>query len=86
MIEIQNMDIIELSGWVGAIMLLIAYSANLLEKVKNDAIIFLVTNIVGSGLLIVNAYANRAYPFIIINVFWFLVSIYQLAKLGKGKG
>jgi len=66
------MDIIELCGWVGAIMLLIAYSANLLGKVKNDAVIFLLTNIVGSGLLI-------------INVFWFLVSLYQLAKLGSKK-
>jgi len=79
------MDIIELCGWVGAIMLLIAYSANLLGKVKNDAVIFLLTNIVGSGLLIINAYANKAYPFIIINVFWFLVSLYQLAKLGSKK-
>ncbi len=74
------MDLIELCGWVGAIMLLIAYSANLLGKVKNDAVIFLVTNIIGSGLLIFNAYANKAYPFIIINVFWFLVSTYQLMK------
>lgn len=75
------MDIIALCGWVGAIMLLIAYSSNLLGKVKNDAALFLITNIIGSGLLIVNAWANKAYPFIIINVFWFLVSLYQLAKL-----
>lgn len=74
------MDLIVLCGWVGAIMLLIAYSSNLLGKIKNDAPLFLIANIVGSGLLIVNAWANKAYPFIIINVFWFLVSLYQLAR------
>ena len=79
------MDIVVLCGWLGAIMLLVAYSANLLGKVKNDSSFFLIPNIVGSGLLIVNAYVNNAYPFVIVNMFWFLVSCFQLAKLGRKK-
>lgn len=77
------MDIVELCGWIGAIMLLVAYSTNLLGNVRNDSPIFLIINIVGSGLLIINAYVNKAYPFIVVNGFWFLVSFYQLIKSRK---
>lgn len=77
------MDIIELCGWLGAIMLLIAYSANLLDKLKNDSILFLTTNILGAGLLVLNAYVNEAYPFVIVNLFWFLVSLVQLVRGGR---
>ena len=66
-------------------MLLIAYSANLLGRLKNDSVLFLITNILGAGLLVVNAYVNEAYPFVIVNLFWFLVSLVQLMRLKTGR-
>ena len=77
---------IELAGWVGALGLLFAFIASSLDKLDNLGTPYHLINLVCSLLLIVNATANEAYPFIVINSFWSLMSSYAISKnLLKGK-
>lgn len=71
---------IELIGWVGALGLLFAFIASSLDKLDNLGTPYHIINLVCSLLLIVNATANEAYPFILINTFWSLMSSYAIIK------
>ncbi|MFT6000553.1 MAG: hypothetical protein ACI81P_003015 [Neolewinella sp.] len=71
---------IELAGWVGALGLLFAFIASSLDKLDNLANPYHLINLVCSMLLIVNATVNEAYPFILINCFWSLMSAYTISK------
>jgi hypothetical protein len=78
---------IELIGWVGALGLLFAFIASSLDKLDNLGTPYHLINLVCSLMLIVTATANEAYPFIVINSFWSLMSSYAIGKnLLKAKG
>jgi len=71
---------IALAGWVGALGLLFAFVASSLDKRGNLGTPYHLINLICSLLLIVNATANEAYPFIVINSFWSLMSAYAIGK------
>lgn len=76
----QYLNLIDVMGWLGAIILLLAYTLNIAQKLENDSSYFLSTNLLGALLLTINAYSTESYPFFVVNLFWVLVSTYQLAK------
>lgn len=71
---------IALAGWVGALGLLFAFVASSLDKLDNLGTPYHLINLVCSCLLIVNATANGAHPFVVINTFWAMMSAYSIAK------
>lgn len=76
----QYLNLIDVMGWVGAIILLVAYTLNIAQKLENDSTYFLSINLLGALLLTINAYSTESYPFLVVNLFWVLVSTYQLSK------
>lgn len=74
----NDLSLIDVLGWVGAIILLVAYTLNIMQKLETDSSYFLSINLLGAFLLTVNAYSTESYPFLVVNLFWVLVSIYQL--------
>lgn len=68
------------AGWVGALGLLIAFCLSSLGKMDSQGTPYHLINLSCSLLLIANATANNAYPFIVINAFWSLMSTYAIAK------
>lgn len=76
----QYLNLIDVMGWLGAIILLLAYTLNIAQKLENDSSYFLSTNLLGALLLTINAYTTESYPFFVVNLFWVLVSTYQLSK------
>lgn len=81
----ENLSLIDIMGWGGAIILLVAYTLNILQKLDNDSNYFLTINLLGAFLLTINAYSTGSYPFLVVNLFWVLVSIYQLCRKIAGK-
>ena len=71
---------IELAGWVGALGLLFAFVASSLGKLDNQGTPYHIINLICALLLIVNATSNSAYPFVVINTFWSLMSAYAITK------
>lgn len=75
-----------LAGWVGAFGLLIAFVLSSLGKMDSQGTPYHIINLACSLLLIVNATYNEAYPFIVINSFWSLMSGYAIGKnMVKGR-
>ena len=71
-------NITDLIGWLGAIILLVGFWINIFKKISNNSLIYLIINFIGSLLLIINAYINDAYPFILVNTFWMIFSLYKI--------
>ena len=72
--------IINVLGWTGVALLLIAYALVSTKKLAGDAWIYQTLNLVGSGLLIINSFYFGAYPSVGVNLAWIWIAIYALAR------
>jgi hypothetical protein len=68
--------LVELVGWVGAIMMLSAYVLLTLGRLKSQSPVYHWLNIVSGAGLIVNSGWNGAYPSVCINVVWLIIGLY----------
>lgn len=69
------MDIWLLIGVVGMVCILIAFFLLETHRWSADGIAYDAMNLVGSILLVVNAFHGKAWPFLILNTIWGLVSL-----------
>jgi hypothetical protein len=77
--------IIQIVGWLGALLLLSAFYINVYLNVSATSNKYLILNFTGSLLLTVNALDNKAYPFVLVNVTWMVFSFYKLSRRQKQK-
>ena len=79
------MTILELIGWLGAGSLLLGFALNLFQKIHAESNAYLLLNLVGSMLLLYNAYMNGAFPFVAVNFVWVVFSGFKLAQMNLSK-
>ena len=76
------MDLIfQLIGIFGAAFVLIGFAMMKFNKWKNEDLYYNLSNGVGSILLVLNAIYFKNVAFIILNVFWTVLSIKDIVKL-----
>ncbi len=61
---------VEMVGWLGAIFLLTGYYLIQTKKVKHNDMVFILLNIIGAFLLLINTIYHRAYPSALANLVW----------------
>lgn len=66
---------VDLVGWLGAGLLLLAYGLVSFKKLRVDAGYYQLLNIVGSCFLIVNTVYYRAYPSALVNLIWIIIAL-----------
>lgn len=74
----------EIVGWVGAVSLLYAYFLIQTKRVSHDDTWYLVLNVIGSLFLAINTYYHSAYPSVVTNAIWFVISAYTVVALMSG--
>jgi hypothetical protein len=62
--------IMDILGWLGAILYLVAYGLVSAKKVESDSWMYQGLNILAGTMLIINTYYLRAYPSAGLNVAW----------------
>ena len=72
--------LIDLLGWTGTILFLIAYALVSLNKVKGDSLLFQGINIVAGIFLIANTVYWKAYPSAVLNLAWIGIAIFTLGR------
>lgn len=72
--------IIDILGWVGTILFLVAYALVSLKKVDGDSVVYQGMNIVAGTLLVINTLYLRAYPSAGLNVAWIGISMLTLGR------
>ena len=69
-----------LIGVIGALLILVCFVANELNKLNKHSIWYDTGNIVGSILLLVYAYLLHSWPFLVLNIVWALVALRDLLQ------
>lgn len=72
--------IINILGWLGSLLLIVAYYQNSKNKLSAQSSSYQLLNIIGSLFLIVNTIFYGAYPSSAANVIWVFIGIHHLIK------
>ena len=72
--------IIDILGWSGSAMLVLAYWLVSKNKISAQSFIYQFLNVLGSILLIVNTWFYGAYPSTAVNAIWVFVGGFFLLK------
>ncbi len=72
---------IDLAGWLGAVLILLAYFLNVKGVVVATSALFLWLNLLGAVLIALNTYSLHAYAATALNVVWGVVAVYGLVGL-----
>lgn len=70
----------DLLGWVGTILYLIAYYLVSIKKVEGDSFSYQSMNIVAGILLVINTFYWRAYPSLGLNAAWIAIGLFTLGR------
>jgi len=69
-------------GIIGMFIILVAFIMDeFYKKWNQETLRYNLTNLIGAGLLIYYAYTLISWPFMILNVVWFIVAGYKLIKI-----
>ena len=77
---------VEVVGWAGALLILLAYILVSLGRVTGQSAAFQWMNLLGAAGFIVNGWWHRALPSATLNVVWMLFADVALCRLWKRKG
>ena len=77
------MPVIDIIGWLGSALIVIAYTLNMMGKMKADSFLYIILNIVGSAALIANTLFHDALPSTALNVVWIIIAIVALFRKPK---
>ena len=68
------MTLTDVTGTVGVTILLIAYFLNLVHKIRNDSLAYLLLNFTGAAIACLASVLLKYWPFIILEGCWTIVS------------
>lgn len=75
--------LIEIVGWIGAVLILTAYALNSSGKMKASDRSYQIMNVVGAAAFIINSGYNHAFPSAALNVVWMGIGIFALARMSS---
>lgn len=70
--------IIDIIGWIGAILILLAYYLVSTKKTKGDSILYQALNLIGAVALLILTYSKGAIPSAVLNIIWAAIAIKSL--------
>jgi hypothetical protein len=78
--------LIEIIGWVGALLILVAYGLLSAGKFTGRSVTYQVMNVVGALGFVVNSGYNGAIPSAALNVIWVGIGAFALVRIRARKG
>jgi hypothetical protein len=72
--------VIEIIGWVGSVLVLLAYALNSYQKLKSDSLWFMGLNFTGAAFLIVYTVIKHAYASAFVNVVWIIIAVIGIIR------
>jgi hypothetical protein len=71
---------IDMLGWIGTVLYLIAYFMVSIKKVEGDSLSYQAMNIIAGILLVINTFYWRAYPSLGLNVAWIGIGLLTVGR------
>ncbi len=77
---------VEIAGWIGATLILLAYLLLSMGKVTGQSPLYQGMNVVGAAGFIVNGWWHGAIPSTALNIVWLLIGAFASWRILKSKG
>jgi len=77
----QSEKLTELFGWYGVLAILCAYGLLSFGVIDSHGIVYHLLNLTGGLGIIVDAYADRNYQPVVLNIVWIAIAVYALSKI-----
>jgi hypothetical protein len=74
------MTLVDWIGFLGVFQILLAYFLNVIGKISNTNLTFILLNLIGATMACLASILLNYWPFIILEGVWALVSLYALLK------
>ena len=76
----MNELLIEITGWIGSILIVAAFGLNSLDKIQSNSLSYQLANLVGGICFIINTLHHHAYPSAFVNVVWVFIAVFSIIK------
>ena len=76
--------LMDILGWVGALSVVLAYASVSFRKIRPDALLYQLLNVVGGLFLALNTAYYHAYPSAFVNLVWISIALAALVRI-KGR-
>ena len=77
---------VEVVGWIGALLILLAYLLISAGKLTGQSAVYQWMNIVGAAGFVINGWWHRAIPSTALNVIWMGIGAVALWKIAQRRG
>ena len=75
--------LIDVIGWIGSVMVVLAYALNMYKRMASDSRTYYLLNIGGSACLVLNTLYHHAIPSAVVNIIWVFIALVALFKKRK---
>ena len=79
------MNITDIIGSIGVVMMVIAYYLNITDKLDDDDLSYILLNLFGGALAFTASYLINYYPFMVLEGVWTLISVWGVYDYIKRK-
>jgi hypothetical protein len=76
-----NRTFTEVLGWYGVAAILIAYALLNFEVIATHSLSYQLLNITGAVGIILDAWNQKNWQPVVLNIFWLLIALYAILKL-----
>jgi len=77
---------VEVAGWAGALLILLAYLLLSAEKLTGQSLAYQGMNVVGAAGFVINGWWHGALPSAALNVLWLLIGAIATWRILKKRG
>jgi hypothetical protein len=77
---------VEVAGWVGAALILLAYLLLSADKLSGRSLIYQGMNVVGAAGFVINGWSHGALPSAVLNILWLLIGVLASWRILKKRG
>ncbi|VVB83016.1 Uncharacterised protein [uncultured archaeon] len=74
-------DIYQIAGWLGVVLLIVAYFLLSVKKLKFNSIIYNLLNFLGAIGIIVSTIATQSWPSVMLNFVWAIIAVFSIFKI-----
>lgn len=77
------MIIVDIIGWIGAVLIVGAYALNIQGKLHSDSLPYILANLIGGICFIINTLYLKAYPSAAVNIIWVIIALFAIIRKRK---
>jgi len=74
-------DIYSILGWIGMVLLILAYFLLSTKRVKSNYVLYHLLNLFGATGIVISALVTQSWPAMTLNIVWFVIAIFSIYEI-----